>query len=336
MSRSAAVETLHLSGPRSAVERLARLAADRGLEHDVESGVLALALADGWRLIEDAPTVLAPWEARLVRAVKVDAEEITAARLLALAAAAPTVANLAARRRHARLLDAVRSREGVAVGFQPVVDLRTETTMGFEALLRVRIGSHDVPPGDVLAAAEDAGWLVEIDAIARTAAVSDAAAAGIGDRMLFLNVLPSSLPVPSDQLGPFADEVAALGLDPARIVLEMPVGPAGNLRRQVDAVFKATREAGFLVGLDNVRSERDLDAVDVRPDVVKLDRSLVRGLPSTGATRVLGTIVKACGHESATLIAQGIESVDQLKAIRDLGVQVAQGWQLGRPGPITP
>lgn len=314
---------------------MATLATRIGLQHEIDSGVLRLALADGWRLVADAATVLAPLEARLVRAIKVDDDDASAARLLAAAAMAPTIANLAARRRHGRLLEAVRSRDAVAVGYQPVVELSSGRSMGFEALLRVRIGNRDVPPAEVLAAAEDAGWLVEIDGVARAAAVSGAAAS-IGDRLLFINVLPASLPVPADQLASFATEVRAAGLDPARVVLEMPVGPAGTMRQQVEAVFQATRRAGFLVGLDNVRSQRDLEALDVRPDVVKLDRSLARGLPSAGATRALGAVVKACRHESAKLVAQGIESSEQLTAVRELGIEVAQGWALGRPGPITP
>jgi EAL domain-containing protein (putative c-di-GMP-specific phosphodiesterase class I) len=232
------------------------------------------------------------------------------------------------------LLESIHSRAGVHVGFQPVVDLSTTQTIGFEALLRVRVASHDVAPNDVLAAAEDAGRLVEVDAVARSVAVHDAAAA-LGDRMLFLNVLPASLPVPPEHLAPFRNEVVELGLDPARIVLESPVGPAGALRRQLEAVFTAARAAGFLVGLDNVRSDRDLDAINVRPDVVKLDRTLVRGLPSASAARTLGNILRDVTHASSLLIAQGIESEEQLHAVRDLGVNVAQGWHLGRPRPIA-
>jgi EAL domain-containing protein (putative c-di-GMP-specific phosphodiesterase class I) len=94
------------------------------------------------------------------------------------------------------------------------------------------------------------------------------------------------------------------------------------------------RGAGFLIGLDNVRSDRDLDAVDVRTDVVKLDRSLVRGLPSPSGTRVIGNIVRDCHHASSNVVAQGIETQEQVAAVRDLGVRIAQGWALGRPGAI--
>ncbi|HEX4906428.1 MAG TPA: EAL domain-containing protein, partial [Acidimicrobiales bacterium] len=70
------------------------------------------------------------------------------------------------------------------------------------------------------------------------------------------------------------------------------------------------------------------------PDYVKLDRSLVRALPSPAGTRSLGGVVRECQHSGATVVAQGIESDDHLAAVRDLGVHFAQGWALGRPASI--
>jgi EAL domain-containing protein (putative c-di-GMP-specific phosphodiesterase class I) len=328
------VESLHLTGPLPAVRRLALLAAQLGVTHEVSAGVLHMPLEAASPLIDGAHTVLAPLEAMLVHVVRTDLASGTPESMLAVACSSPTLAQLAARRKHRRLLEAIHSRQGVTIGFQQIVDLATGRTQGFEALLRVRLGSTDVPPGDVLSAAEEAGRLVEVDATARSVALREAAAS-IGERVLFVNVLPSSLPVPVEQLAPFVAEVAELGLDPSRIVLEAPVGPAGSLRRQVDAVFRAARESGFRIGLDNVRNQRDLGAIDVLPDYVKLDRSLVRGLPSPSGTRSLGAIVRDCQHSGATLIAQGIETPEHLKAVRELGVRYAQGWALGRPGAIT-
>jgi EAL domain-containing protein (putative c-di-GMP-specific phosphodiesterase class I) len=327
------VESLHLTGPPPAVKRLTRLAAELGLTHEVEAGVLRVPVDASGPLIDGSRAALAPLEATLVRVVRIDMSNGSPTSILAVASSSPTIAQLAARRQHRRLLEAIHSRDGVAVGFQPVVDLATSRTIGFEGMLRVRSGTHDVSPAEVLSAAEDAGRLVEVDAVARSEAVREAAP-NLGDRILFLNILPASLPVPAEQLQPFVHEVAELGLDASHIVLEAPVGPAGTLRRQVEAVLLAARAAGFLVGLDNVRSHRDLDAVSVTPDYVKLDRSLVRGLPSPSGTRSLGGVVRECSFSGATLVAQGIESTDQLHAVRDLGVKYAQGWQLGRPGAI--
>ena len=303
------------------------------LSFEVEGGVLRIPFDESGPLIDAAQSVLAPLEAGLVRAIRTDLSTGTSLSLLTIACASPSLANLASRRKHRRLLHAIHAREGVTIGYQPVVELPTGVVAGFEALLRVRVGTTDISPADVLSAAEDCGRLVEVDAVARSVAIQEAATA-IGNRLLFVNLLPASLPVPEEQLVPFVKEVTELGLDPSLIVLEAPVGPAGTLRRQLEAVFAAARDAGFSVGLDNVRSQRDLDAVDVVPDFVKLDRTMVRGVSSPSGARNIGAIVRDCSFSEATLIAQGIESADQLHAVRDLGVLYAQGWELGRPGAI--
>jgi EAL domain-containing protein (putative c-di-GMP-specific phosphodiesterase class I) len=328
------VESLQLTGPLPAVRRLVALAVELGIDHDVIAGVLRVPVDAAPVLFDRAAAVLAPLEAGLVRVVRTDLARDEGPALLAAGAAAPTLAHVAGRRRHRKLLDAIQSRQGVTVGFQPVIALATQVVIGFEALLRVRVGTRDVSPADVLAAAEDAGRLYEVDSVARSVAVHEAVPA-IGARLLFLNVLPASLPVPVEHLAPFRREVLELGIDPGRIVLEAPVGPAGALRRQLEVVFEAARAAGFLVGLDNVRSDRDLGAITVRPDTVKLDRSLVRGLPSSSSARAFSNVVRETGHAASMLIAQGIESAEQLQAVRDLGVGVAQGWYLGRPGVIA-
>jgi len=323
---------VHLAGPRATLERLARLADELGLEHVSAPGVLRLSPDATAALAARAPAVLAPLEADLVRVV--DAPGTTGdLELVAAAGVAPTLGQLTGRERHRDLLAALDDRSAVHVGYQPVIALSDDQTMGFEALLRVRLRSKDIPPAEVLAAAEEAGRIVEVDAVARAAAVEEAAPL-IGDRWLFLNVSPASLPVPADELEPFAALVDKLGLHAERVVLEAPVGPVGILRRQLAAVFRCASAIGFKVGLDNVRSERDLDGVDVVPDVVKLDRSLVRGLPGTSASRVLDAVLRECQHSPAIVVAQGIESAGQLDAVRDLGIRYAQGWHLGRPGRI--
>jgi len=327
------MESLHLTGPPPAIRRLAQLASGIGVTFEVEGGVLRVPFDESGALIDAAGTVLAPLEAGLVRAIRTDLSTGSSLSLLTVACASPSLANLAARRKHRRLLQAIHAREGVTIGYQPVVELASGRVAGFEALLRVRVGTTDITPADVLSAAEDCGRLVEVDAVARSVAIREAAPA-LGHRLLFVNLLPASLPVPEEQLAPFVKEVEELGLDPQSIVLEAPVGPAGTLRRQLESVFDAARGAGFSIGLDNVRSQRDLDAVDVVPDFVKLDRTMVRSVSSPSGTRAVGAVVRDSAFSEAVVVAQGIESADQLHAVRDLGVRFAQGWELGRPGAI--
>ena len=328
------MECLHLTGPPPAIRRLTELALKLGVEHEVEAGVLRVSMEAAGSLVDGAESVLAPLEAALVHAVRTDLSSGRPVAILTVACSSPTIANLAARRRHRRLLQVISSREGVTCGYQPVVDLATEVTMGYEALLRVRLGTVDVPPADVLSAAEECGRLVEVDAAARSVAVT-AAAPSIGSRLLFVNLLPASLPVPDEQLAPFVAEVDALGVARSHLVMESPVGPVGPLRRHIEAVFAATRAAGMQVGLDNVRSDRDLGAIDVVPSFVKLDRTMVRSIGSPSGARLVSSIVRECSYSGATVVAQGIESSEQLKAVRDLGILYAQGWFMGRPGAIA-
>lgn len=324
---------VHLAGPLATLERLARLAGELGLDHRSAPGALRLSPEATATLAAMAPTVLAPLEADLVRVVEATSADDDL-ELVAAAGVAPTLGQLTGRERHRDLLAALDEGSAVHVGFQPVVSLADDRAMGFEALLRVRLRNKDIPPAEVLAAAEEAGRIVEVDAVARAVAAEEAAPL-LGQRWLFLNISPASLPVPIDQLGPFALHLGALGISTEQVVLEAPVGPLGVLRRQLAAVFRTAVDLGCKVGLDNVRSERDLDGVDFVPDVVKLDRSLVRGLPGGSASRALGAVVRECQHAASMLVAQGIESGDQLDAVRDLGVRFAQGWHLGRPGRIT-
>ncbi|HEX3005288.1 MAG TPA: EAL domain-containing protein, partial [Angustibacter sp.] len=73
----------------------------------------------------------------------------------------------------------------------------------------------------------------------------------------------------------------------------------------------------------------------LRPDYIKLDRTLVDGLDHDPAKRALAGAFVTFGHEvGATVVAEGIESEQELRAAGALGIQSAQGYHLGRPAPV--
>ena len=77
--------------------------------------------------------------------------------------------------------------------------------------------------------------------------------------------------------------------------------------------------------------------VDLNPDVVKIDRALVRGLDTNRRQRVLFYhVVRMCKELGAQVVAEGIETVDELKAVRDGGADYGQGFLLARPGYPVP
>jgi len=89
----------------------------------------------------------------------------------------------------------------------------------------------------------------------------------------------------------------------------------------------------FGAGYSNLRR-----VVDLRPSVVKVDRSIVRGLDTNSRQRVLFRhLVNMCNELGARVVAEGIETLDELKAVRDGGADYGQGYFMARPSfPISP
>jgi EAL domain-containing protein (putative c-di-GMP-specific phosphodiesterase class I) len=72
--------------------------------------------------------------------------------------------------------------------------------------------------------------------------------------------------------------------------------------------------------------------LELRPDIVKIDRSLVHGLAGDRARRVAVTAFVSLAEDlGSTVIAEGVENPADYEAVRDLGVHGAQGYLLGRP-----
>ncbi|WP_089405835.1 EAL domain-containing protein [Geodermatophilus saharensis] len=210
--------------------------------------------------------------------------------------------------------------------FQPVVDLARARVAGYEALARF---PGTAGPDVWFAAAADAGVAAELEALALHKAL--AAVPGLpADTFLSVNVSPALLGTRPVQ--------AALATRPdlRRVVVELtesaPVPDLAALRVEVAAL----RARGALVALDDTGSGwsglRQLAAL--RPQLVKLDRSLVAGADTDPVRAALaGVVGEFAARIDAWLVAEGIETRGELAAFSRLGVPLAQGWLLGRPSP---
>jgi diguanylate cyclase (GGDEF)-like protein len=210
-----------------------------------------------------------------------------------------------------------------AVVVQPVVELATGRVVAHEALARFA-GEADVAA--VFARAERDGTGTALEAAAVTAALALPGRAAA--TLLHVNVSVRALADPA--------LLAALPPDLAGVVVELT--EAGQLHEHaaLGPVLADLRRRGALVALDDVGSgAADLRRlVDLRPDLVKVDRALVAGVHADPARRALLTALVACAHELGMLVcAEGVEEADDLRALTEVGVDQAQGWLLGRPGP---
>jgi PAS domain S-box-containing protein len=207
--------------------------------------------------------------------------------------------------------------------FQPIVDLEGGAVVGFEALTRFDDGRR---PDRVFAEAISAGLGQELE-LATLGRVLTAAQGLAPETMLSLNVSPEL--ILSGQLE------AALPGRRDRIVLEVTEHVAIHdypaVRAGVDSlgsVRLAVDDAG--AGFASLRH-----IIELQPEFMKLDMSLVRGIEHDPARQgLVAGMVYFAVRTDRTLIAEGIETEAELGTLRSLGVELGQGYLLGRPGPL--
>jgi EAL domain-containing protein (putative c-di-GMP-specific phosphodiesterase class I) len=212
--------------------------------------------------------------------------------------------------------------------FQPVVDLATGATVGHEALARFADGR---PPNVWFDEAETAGLGVELELLAIGTALRvlpDDVPGYLG-----ANVSPATLASP--RLRALLQDVDD---GRRRIVLELTEQHAVAEYDLTAVGIREMEQAGVLVALEELgsgsASMRQL--VDLDPDVVKLDRSLVSHVDEdpvrTALTAAYAQLADGMGW---TAMAVGIERHEEIAACHAMGVTYGQGYLLGRPAPLA-
>lgn len=216
--------------------------------------------------------------------------------------------------------------------YQPVVDIVERRVLGYEALTRVG-GNRFRSVETLFKAAEEHDALWSLERLCRRKAIEGLPPLG-PDHLLFLNVEAESMQDPHLRHADFLDRLESVGLSPKRIVLELTehsiVKDFAAFRRTL-AEF---REIGFRLAMDDVGSGYSgLRAIaEIGPDFIKADMTLVRRLHENALKReLIDTIRRFSDSTGITLVAEGVECVEELEALDRLGVRCAQGYLFARP-----
>jgi EAL domain-containing protein (putative c-di-GMP-specific phosphodiesterase class I) len=215
----------------------------------------------------------------------------------------------------------------LGIVFQPVLDLSTGSVAGQEALARFPDGR---PPDMWFDEANRAGLGTELELLA----VAEAMDAVPEDFAGFLAVNLSPAVLVSPKL------LVLLDSRPARVdlVLEMTEHEAVADHERTRAGIARLRARGVRVALDDVGSGaaglRQL--VDLRPDIIKIDRSLVSHIDEDAGRHGLAVALTQLAVSMGwTVVAEGIERDEELAACRLIGIKYGQGYLLGRPAPLS-
>jgi len=214
--------------------------------------------------------------------------------------------------------------------YQPIVNTKDKTIYGYESLLR---GAENEHPSEVLGAV-GRRRMVRFDQFNRACSLERLAELGLSTRVS-LNFTSSCLvDSKADVISETLEEAIILGFDPGQIIFEIceseVVHGVVGLREVLDRI----RSAGALIVLDDFGAgfAGINSLIDTDPDILKLDRYMVSGIETSGirqsAVKSIFSLTKSMGIE---LIAEGVETEEEVNCLADLGIHLFQGYFFAKP-----
>jgi EAL domain-containing protein (putative c-di-GMP-specific phosphodiesterase class I) len=329
------VEDRSLLAIHSATSHTLKLIADI-VDDDIEVSrhgrLLQLTGAGLPRLLLEIDAALTATERLEARAVLLPSG-LEGEELLAAAMSASPLGQLAARVRYEHVTALVGNPERFRARYQQIVDLDDGGIVGYESLLRATDeAGRELSAAELFGAAAAGGWTNTLDRIGREVAIRDAAP-WLRDQRLFINFVPTSVYRPEVCLATTTAAANKYGVDLRQLVFEVVETHRTEDIGHLTTVVEHYRSRGASIALDDVGSGySSLSLIDkVRPDIVKIDMDLVQALPDAAAMTIVRAVIQLSQDLDAAVIAEGIETDEQLAIVRDLGADWGQGWIYGRP-----
>ena len=222
--------------------------------------------------------------------------------------------------------------------FQPIISLEGGDVFGWEALIRGPKNSAFHSPSELFNFAEKSGHLFSLEKQARELSIQSVNKIQPNQK-LFLNVNPTVINDPSFSQGVTRKILKQYELSPQQIVFEITertsIQNFDNFRKIIDHY----RNQGYLIAVDDAGAGySSLQAIaEIKPDFIKLDMSIVKGVDNDSVKRaLLETFVTFTQKINCQLIAEGIETANELAVLTRLGVHYGQGFYISKPSYPKP
>ncbi len=223
----------------------------------------------------------------------------------------------------------------LSIFFQPIVDLESGKIRAFEALVRwFHPQKGELKPDEFIPVAEETGVIVTLGNWI-TAQAAKAAAQWPDDVTIAVNLSPLQIKAPGAALGVLA-ALRDAGLDPCRLELEVTESVFLEDSQSTSHFIEVLSQAGVRFALDDFGTGySSLGYIHKYPfSKIKVDRSFVSG---PNVDRKSDAIIRAVAELGATLemeiVAEGLETIEQVQAVRDAGCTLGQGYYFSRAVP---
>ena len=224
-------------------------------------------------------------------------------------------------------------RDQLELHYQPLIDLADERVVGFEALLRWRHPERGLMnPGQFIQIAEETGLIVPIGSWVLNSVCEQLTR---WPEPIYVSANVSAVQIQPELVGEIEQLLARHRITPARLVLEITESLV--LEPRTKPIVARLRELGVQLALDDFGTGySSLGSLQRFPlDVLKLDQSLIASLPEGTGLAVVRAAVELGQALGVQVIAEGIEGLIQLGALRELGCPLGQGFHFARPLPLA-
>jgi EAL domain-containing protein (putative c-di-GMP-specific phosphodiesterase class I) len=215
------------------------------------------------------------------------------------------------------------------LAFQPIVSVRDQRVVAHEALARGPMGEPAATVLDQLTSENR----FQFDQDCRTQAIESAAALGMTSA-LSINFIPNAIGHPCDCIERMLETAKSCGFEMGKIILEVTETEQVDDVEALLAIFHEYRKFGVKTAIDDFGAGyAGLNLLArFQPDLVKIDIALVRGVDTNSVKQIIvESIVSMCARLGIAVLAEGVETAAERDYLRDLGVDLMQGFLFAPP-----
>ncbi len=229
------------------------------------------------------------------------------------------------------------SEERIRTLFQPIIEAKTGEIYGYEALSRgILRDGRIMNPGRLFSSAKAMDLMFNLDRVCREASIRAASKQGIRKK-LFINFIPTAIYEPSLCLRSTAKVLEEVNFDPAQVVFEVVETEKVEDFAHLNRILDYYKEKGFSTALDDLGSGyADKSALlMLKPDYMKIDMEIIRNIHLDEAKqKKLDEFITAGKEMNLTILAEGIETIEEYNYLKGKEIDLMQGYLFGKPEEV--
>lgn len=224
--------------------------------------------------------------------------------------------------------------ESLTSYFQPIIDVKNRTIFGYEALVRgVKADGSLMYPDELFEKSGRDNTHFKLDRLCRESALKTAAVKKIKSHV-FINFLPTTIYDPNFCLKSTVKWANQLEFDPQNIVFEVVETEKTIDKKHLRKILDFYRDQGYKIALDDLGegySTLNL-LIELKPDFIKIDRGIITRIDQEPIKQsVYKALYSTAKENNISVLAEGVETKEELEYILSVGVDYAQGYYYGKP-----